>query len=299
MKKKFVKVMLFGALALSTISYVGCKDYDDDIDGLQQQVDANKSKIEEVDAAMKAGKFIVSYTPVANGYELSLSDGSKLTITNGKDGENGQPGLNGETVIPKFKVSSDNYWQVSTDDGKTYENVLDADGNKVNATGKKGEQGEPGKPGEPGQDASANVSINKDGYIVIGDVVTSLKTDTKVPSIVINEVDGLYVITLDGKEYKMLAEGSAYNGLQSIIYRRQAANDKDDFVKSIGLMSSNDPDAETALHLLRRIIIRLQSHRRKFQIFRLVYIGMRHIDTSVENCRFAEDDIFLVQLILA
>ena len=206
MKKKFVKVMLFGALALSTISYVGCKDYDDDIDGLQQQVDANKSKIEEVDAAMKAGKFIVSYTPVANGYELSLSNGSKLTITNGKDGENGQPGLNGETVIPKFKVSSDNYWQVSTDDGKTYEYVLDADGNKVNATGKKGEQGEPGKPGEPGQDASANVSINKDGYIVIGDVVTSLKTDTKVPSIVINEVDGLYVITLDGKEYKMLAE---------------------------------------------------------------------------------------------
>ena len=62
--------MLFGALALSTISYVGCKDYDDDIDGLQQQVDANKSKIEEVDAAMKAGKFIVSYTPVANGYEF-------------------------------------------------------------------------------------------------------------------------------------------------------------------------------------------------------------------------------------
>ena len=147
-------------------------------------------------------------------------------------------------VIVNLEPSErDNYWQVSTDDGKTYEYVLDADGNKVNATGKKGEQGEPGKPGEPGQDASANVSINKDGYIVIGDVVTSLKTDTKVPSIVINEVDGLYVITLDGKEYKMLAEGSAYNGLQSIIYRRQAANDKEDFVKSIGLMSSNDPEA--------------------------------------------------------
>lgn len=88
------------------------------------------------------------------------------------------------------------------------------------------------------------MSINKDGYIVIGDVVTSLKTDTKVPSIVINEVDGLYVITLDGKEYKMLAEGSAYNGLQSIIYRRQAADDREDFVRSIGLMSSNDPEAE-------------------------------------------------------
>ena len=32
MKKKFVRVMLFGALALATVTYVGCKDYDDDID---------------------------------------------------------------------------------------------------------------------------------------------------------------------------------------------------------------------------------------------------------------------------
>ena len=28
MKRKFVKVMFFGALALSTVTYVGCKDYD-------------------------------------------------------------------------------------------------------------------------------------------------------------------------------------------------------------------------------------------------------------------------------
>ena len=40
MKRKFVKVMFFGALALSTVTYVGCKDYDDDIDNLQTQIDA-------------------------------------------------------------------------------------------------------------------------------------------------------------------------------------------------------------------------------------------------------------------
>ena len=34
MKKNFVRVMLFGALALATVTYVGCKDYDDDIDNL-------------------------------------------------------------------------------------------------------------------------------------------------------------------------------------------------------------------------------------------------------------------------
>ena len=173
---------------------------------------------------MKAGKFIVSYTPVANGYEVSLSDGSKLTITNGKDGENGQPGLNGETVIPKFKVSSDNYWQVSTDDGKTYEYVfqmqmeirlmlLGRRENKVNLV----------SLANQGRMHQLTCPLTKDGYIVIGDVVTSLKTDTKVPSIVINEVDGLYVITLDGKEYKMLVKVLLIMVCKSIIYRRQAA----------------------------------------------------------------------------
>lgn len=36
MKKKIIRVMFFGALALTTFSYVGCKDYDDDIDRLAE-----------------------------------------------------------------------------------------------------------------------------------------------------------------------------------------------------------------------------------------------------------------------
>jgi len=43
MKRKFVKVMFFGALALSTVTYVGCKDYDDDIKSVQEQIDQIKS----------------------------------------------------------------------------------------------------------------------------------------------------------------------------------------------------------------------------------------------------------------
>lgn len=250
MRKKLVRMLLFGALALSTISYVGCKDYDDDIDNLKTQIDANKSAIEAVEAAVKSGKFVVSYTPTANGYELKLSDGSTLVISNGangkdgKDGVNGSDGANGKSVIPKFKVSADNYWMVSTDDGANYEYVLDQNSNKVNATGKDGAQGPQGPQGPGGSDATANVTINKDGYIVIGDVVTSIRHDVSIPSIVINEVDGLYVINLNGQEYKLLAEGSAYNGLQSVVYRRQASDDVRDFVHSIKLMSSQTPSAE-------------------------------------------------------
>ena len=40
MKRKFVKVMFFGALALSTVTYVGCKDYDDDINAINERIDA-------------------------------------------------------------------------------------------------------------------------------------------------------------------------------------------------------------------------------------------------------------------
>ena len=46
MNKKFLSAILFGALmAGSTSTFVSCKDYDDDIDGLQEQIDANKNRL--------------------------------------------------------------------------------------------------------------------------------------------------------------------------------------------------------------------------------------------------------------
>lgn len=62
MKKNFVRVMLFGALTLTVSTVVtSCKDYDDDIKGLQEQVDNIKStnpvSTEDMNAAVdKASK---------------------------------------------------------------------------------------------------------------------------------------------------------------------------------------------------------------------------------------------------
>lgn len=52
MRKKFIKVMLFGTLALlSTSTFVSCKDYDDDIDGLKESVATTNSDLKtKVDA---------------------------------------------------------------------------------------------------------------------------------------------------------------------------------------------------------------------------------------------------------
>ena len=41
MNKKFLSAILFGALMVGSAgTFTSCKDYDDDIDGLQKQIDA-------------------------------------------------------------------------------------------------------------------------------------------------------------------------------------------------------------------------------------------------------------------
>ena len=51
MNKKYLSVILFGALMLgSTGTFTSCKDYDDDINNLQEQVDGIKADLEALQA---------------------------------------------------------------------------------------------------------------------------------------------------------------------------------------------------------------------------------------------------------
>ena len=88
MKRKFVKVMFFGALALSTVTYVGCKDYDDDIDNLQTQIDANKASIADLQKFVDAGNWVKSVEPVTGGFKVTFNDGKSYSIINGAKGDN-------------------------------------------------------------------------------------------------------------------------------------------------------------------------------------------------------------------
>ncbi|MEG1949171.1 MAG: hypothetical protein RR137_02215 [Odoribacter sp.] len=48
LNKKFLSVVLFGALMIASAgTFTSCKDYDDDIEGVQEQVDANKKTLDE------------------------------------------------------------------------------------------------------------------------------------------------------------------------------------------------------------------------------------------------------------
>ena len=46
-----------------------------DIDGLQEQIDANKKQIDDILAAINGKKFIESYAPVEGGYLLTFTGG--------------------------------------------------------------------------------------------------------------------------------------------------------------------------------------------------------------------------------
>ena len=52
MNKKFLSAILFGALMVtSTGTFVSCKDYDDDIDSLNEKVDKLTKDLSELQAA--------------------------------------------------------------------------------------------------------------------------------------------------------------------------------------------------------------------------------------------------------
>lgn len=72
MKKKFIRVMFFGALALATgASFVGCKDYDDDIDAVNARVDGIEKTLSELQT--QVGGYVKSVV-----YDASTG---KLTVT--------------------------------------------------------------------------------------------------------------------------------------------------------------------------------------------------------------------------
>ncbi len=197
--------ILFILLAL-TIS-VGCERTDFDeilrrhadhemrIVALETLVATANSEITTIKGLINAleGKVSInSYTELSDksGYELLMSDGSKIVLKNGDKGESGSvPSvnvkqhidgllywtLNGEFMLdgngkmilaqgvkgdkgedgangqtPQMRVNSSNDWEVSVDNGTNWQTVKDSNGNPVKATGEVGPQGPQGPAGSGG-----------------------------------------------------------------------------------------------------------------------------------------------------
>ena len=193
MNKKFLSALLLGALTVtSTGTLVSCKDYDDDITNLQEQIDKNAKAIKEINDLIAKGGVITGTTSVEGGVKVTLSNGTDFLI---KNGEKGADGLNGVS----WTIGEDGFWY--KDGKKTEYKALGKDGEK-GEQGPAGPAGPQGPQGQPGQDATASgengkyyvpnattgkFDIYKDGVLVestnisfLGSgVITAVKDDAK------------------------------------------------------------------------------------------------------------------------
>ena len=123
MNKKFLSAILFGALMVtSTGTFVSCKDYDDDIDQINNTLNDLKSQIAALQTAVDNGDYVTGITKTADGKGMTFtfSKGSPVTVTlDVKDGEAGAPGTPGKDA------------QQVTVDEKTGELKIDGEGTGI------------------------------------------------------------------------------------------------------------------------------------------------------------------------
>lgn len=134
MNKKYFSVLLMGAMTVATVGTVtSCKDYDDDISNLQEQIDKLSQTIKNIQTQIDNGAILTSVTPTENGMTITLNQNGQsksYTISNGKDGQNGK----------SWKIGDNGNWWY--DEGNGY---VDS---KFPARGENGTNGENGKNGK-------------------------------------------------------------------------------------------------------------------------------------------------------
>ncbi|MDE5647847.1 MAG: hypothetical protein K2I57_08525, partial [Muribaculaceae bacterium] len=175
MNKKFINGMLVASLMAGAAgSFTSCKDYDEDIDNLQNQINSVVTKVSEVQDLVKGGKIISNVTKTDNGIDITI-DGTVYKITNGENGANGTA----------WTIGADGYW---------YENGQKTENKAIGSNGANGENGEYYVPQDNGFFA-----IYKDGEKV-KDTTISWKGETTVTG---NGITAVYTgtkLTLSGVE---------------------------------------------------------------------------------------------------
>ena len=122
-------------MVTSTGTFVSCKDYDDDIDNLQGQIDANKAGIEELKKLIGEGDYVTNVTKDGDNIVVSFKNagdktielkdevGSICKVENGElyiDGKATGIKISADAPVTEFKPA------VKVEDGKWA--VLQADG---------------------------------------------------------------------------------------------------------------------------------------------------------------------------
>ena len=114
MNKKFLSVILFSALMIGTAgTFTSCKDYDDDIDQINNELTEIKSSLSALQAKVDAGKYVTNVTKSGDGIVVTWNDGTSSTIETIK----GDKGDKGDKVTITIDPASKNWMIDGIDTG--------------------------------------------------------------------------------------------------------------------------------------------------------------------------------------
>lgn len=176
-------------VTLCTLFACSGDDYDDS--KLWNQVNQNTEKISDLESAvaqlnseisslqtlvtnLNLGVMISDVSETSNGYKITFTDGTSVTLRNGKDGADGKDGTNGTDgtdgqdgkdgqdgadapVIGVDVYDGVYYWTITVDGKTTW--LTDADGNKLRVTGEDGAAANAGADG-----VTPLLRVSSDGY---------------------------------------------------------------------------------------------------------------------------------------
>ena len=159
MKRKYLSALLMGALTVASVSTMtSCKDYDDDINNLQGQIDALSKTLSELQTKINDGSILKSVESDGNGgIKVTVTKNGTDTSYNIKQGEQGAAGKDADV----WKIGEDGYW---------YKNDTKTEYKALGTNGEKGETGAAGAAGAAGKDGKYYVPNPETGtFWVYGD----------------------------------------------------------------------------------------------------------------------------------
>ena len=113
------------AFFLCTLLLLGCSDKYDDSD-IRQNIESLQHRIETLETVMRAYEnnlLVHSITPTENGYEITFSDGSSVSITNGKNADNIEVSQDDDAVY--FKLPDDTVITIPKGDNSAFAIAFD------------------------------------------------------------------------------------------------------------------------------------------------------------------------------
>ena len=134
--------MLLVAFALSSVMFVACNKYDEEINGLQSQIDQLNATVQSLQSAISNGAVVTSVAETTEGIKVTLSNNQSYVIkhgTNGKDGQNGTNGADGKDGSVVTIGENGNWFIDGVDTGKAAQGPK-GDAGVAGAAGKDADQ---------------------------------------------------------------------------------------------------------------------------------------------------------------